>query len=115
MEGGTSGHLGGGKRDAEGRGSFRSGMRAKTVPADVGPVAVRARGGVAGTFGSAIVEKRRQRLSGADEMVLSLSAKGPTRGEISARLAEVHGASVSEAVVSTITGKVLDGMAEWSD
>ncbi|QCS09922.1 hypothetical protein CRV15_30490 (plasmid) [Streptomyces clavuligerus] len=72
-------------------------------------------GGVAGTFGPTGIEKRRRRLSGADEMVLSLSAKGLTRGEISARLAEVYDASVSEAAVSAITGKVMDGRAEWSN
>ena len=46
-------------------------------------------------------------------MVLSLSAKGLTHGEISAHLAEVYGAEVSKQAISTITDKVLDGMAEW--
>jgi putative transposase len=38
----------------------------------------------AGTFEPVIVPKRKRRLSGVDEMVLSLSAKGLTHGEISA-------------------------------
>ncbi|GAA3300672.1 hypothetical protein GCM10020295_42000 [Streptomyces cinereospinus] len=46
-------------------------------------------------------------------MVLSLSAKGLTHGEISARLAEVYGAEVSKQTISTITDTVMDGMAEW--
>jgi transposase-like protein len=48
-------------------------------------------------------------------MVLSLSAKGLTHGEISAHLAEVYGAEVSEQTISTITDKVMDGMAEWQN
>jgi putative transposase len=48
-------------------------------------------------------------------MVLSLSAKGLTHGEISAHLAEVYGASVSKQTISTITDKVVEGMGEWQD
>ncbi|GAA2866738.1 hypothetical protein GCM10020220_065120 [Nonomuraea rubra] len=44
-------------------------------------------------------------------MVLSLSAKGPPHGGISAHLAEVYVAQVSKQTISTITGKVMDGMA----
>jgi transposase-like protein len=45
--------------------------------------------------------------------VLSLTAKGLTTGEVSAHLAEVYGASVSKDTISTITDRVLEGMAEW--
>jgi transposase-like protein len=48
-------------------------------------------------------------------MVLSLSARGPTYGEISAHLREVHGAEVSKQTISTITDKVIEGMAEWQN
>jgi len=46
-------------------------------------------------------------------MVISLSAKGLTHGEIAAHLAEVYGAEVSKQTISTITDRVMDGMAEW--
>jgi transposase-like protein len=46
-------------------------------------------------------------------MVLSLSAKGLTTGEISAHLAEIYGASVSKDTISAITDRVLEGMSEW--
>jgi transposase-like protein len=38
-----------------------------------------------------------------------------THGDISAHLAEVYGASVSKSTISTITDKVMDGMAEWQN
>jgi transposase-like protein len=48
-------------------------------------------------------------------MVLSLSARGLTHGDISAHLAEVYGASVSKTTISTITDKVMEGMSEWQN
>ena len=65
-----------------------------------------------GSFEPKIVGKRKRRLSGIDELVLSLSAKGLTTGEVAAHLAEVYGADVSRQTISTITDKVIEGMAE---
>ena len=46
-------------------------------------------------------------------MVLSLSAKGLTTGEISAHLAEVYGASVSKDTISVISDRVLGEITDW--
>lgn len=59
--------------------------------------------------------KRQKRLTGVDEMVISLAAQGLTTGEISAHLSEVYGAEVSRQTISTITDKVLEGMIEWQN
>ena len=59
--------------------------------------------------------KRQRRLSGVDDLVISLSARGLTHGEISAHLAEIYGAEVSKQTISTITDRVVDGMAEWGE
>jgi putative transposase len=66
-----------------------------------------------GSFEPKLVKKRQRRLSGVDEMVLSLSTKGLTTGEVSAHLAEVYGAQVSRETVSKITDRILEEMAEW--
>lgn len=42
-------------------------------------------------------------------------AEGLTTGEISAHLAEAYGAEVSRQSISTITGKVIEGMVEWQN
>jgi transposase-like protein len=68
----------------------------------------------AGTFDPQIVRKRQRRLSGVDEIVLSLYAKGLTTGEISAHFAEIYGASVSRETISRITDKVIEEMNDWS-
>jgi putative transposase len=51
---------------------------------------------------------RQRRLTGVDEIVLSLSAKGLTTGEISAHFAEIYGSSVSKETISRITHTVLE-------
>ena len=117
LDGEITDHVGYDKHDPAGKGSgnSRNGTRTKTVLTDVGPVEVRVPRDVAGTFEPQIVRKRQRRLSGVDDLVLSLSAKGLTHGEIAAHLAEVYGADVSKQTISTITDKVMDGMAEWQN
>ena len=66
-----------------------------------------------GTFEPAIVRKRARRLDGVDGIVLSLSARGLTTGEIAAHFAEVYGATVSRDTISRITDKVIEEMTEW--
>jgi transposase-like protein len=85
------------------------------VLTDIGPVQIEVPRDRAGSFEPQIVKKRQRRLSGVDEMVLSLSARGLTHGEISAHLAEVYGAEVSKSTISTITDTVMDGMAQWQN
>ncbi|WP_374223458.1 IS256 family transposase [Rhodococcus sp. WY5] len=109
-------HLGYGKHDASGRGSgnSRNGSRTKRVLTDAcGEVAIEVPRDRNGSFTPQVVPKRQRRLSGVDEVVLSLYAKGPTTGEISAHFADVYGASVSKDTVSRITDRVLAEMAEW--
>ncbi|WTW94950.1 IS256 family transposase [Streptomycetaceae bacterium NBC_01309] len=117
LEGEITDHLGYEKHDAAGRdtGNSRNGTRAKTVLTDVGPVEIAVPRDRDGSFEPRIVRKRQRRLSGVDEMVISLSAKGLTTGEVQAHLAEVYGAEVSRQTISTITDRVLDGMAEWQN
>ncbi len=63
-----------------------------------------------GSFEPRIVKKRQKRLTGVDEMVISLAAKGPTTGEVQAHLAEVYGPDVSRQTISAVTDKVLKGV-----
>ncbi|WP_432644251.1 IS256 family transposase [Nocardia cyriacigeorgica] len=117
LEGEITDHLGYDHGDPAGRGTgnSRNGTRAKTVVTDVGPVDIDVPRDRAASFEPQIVRKRQRRLNGVENMVLSLSAKGLTHGEISAHLREVYGAEVSKQTISTITDKVIDGMAEWQN
>ena len=115
LEGEMDGHLGYAKHASEGRdgGNSRNGTRTKTVITDVGPVDVEVPRDRDGSFEPVIVRKHQRRLGGVDDMVLSLSAKGLTTGEISAHLAEVYGTSVSKDTISAITDRVIAELTEW--
>jgi putative transposase len=111
-------HLGHSKHQAEpGREStnVRNGSRSKTVISyAAGEVVVDVPRDREGTFEPQIVKKRQRRLTDVDEIVLSLYAKGPTTGEISAHFAEIYGASVSRETISRITDTVIAEMQDWA-
>ena len=109
-------HLGHDKHSpaANEAGNVRNGTRSKTVLTEAtGQVPIEVPRDRDGSFEPQIVRKRQRRLTGVDEMVLSLYAKGLTTGEISAHFAEIYGASVSKETISRITDKVLEEMAGW--
>jgi putative transposase len=110
-------HLGYDKSDPAGRNgeNSRNGHRAKTVLTDLGPVEIEVPRDRDGSFEPQIVKKRQRRLDSIDQIVLSLTARGLTTGEVSAHFADVYGASVSKDTVSRITDKVLEEMVEWSN
>ena len=88
-------HLGYDKHDPAGRGSgnSRNGARSKRVLTELGPLEVDVSRDRAGTFEPVIVKKGQRRLDGIDQIVLSLTARGLTTGEISAHFGEVYGVS----------------------
>jgi len=110
-------HLGYEKHDPAGRGSnnLRNGTRSKTVLTEIGPVQIEVPRDTDSSFDPQIVKKRQRRLAGVDEIVLSLSAKGLTTGEIAAHFADVYGASVSKDTISRITDKVIGEMTDWAN
>jgi transposase-like protein len=115
LEGELDDHLGYARHDPAGRngGDSRNGRRGKTVLTDVGPVEIGVPRDRDGSFEPQLVAKHQRRLPGVEDLVISLSAKGLTTGEICAHLSEVYGAQVSKQTISTITDRVLEGMAEW--
>jgi len=107
-------HLGHEKGGQPVAGNVRNGTRPKTVlTGSTGQVGIEVPRDRDGSFEPQIVRKRQRRLSGVDQMVLSLYAKGLTTGEISAHFAEIYGASVSKETISRITDKMLEEMAAW--
>jgi putative transposase len=117
LEGEFTEHVGYDAHDPAGRGSgnSRNGTRSKTVLTEIGPVEIDVPRDRNGTFEPVIVPKRRRRLTGVDNMVCALSAKGLTHGEISAYLDEIYGAKVSKETITRITDRVMEGLVEWQN
>ncbi len=110
-------HLGYTKHDSSGRNgdNSRNGTRSKTVITEIGPVDIDVPRDRDSSFEPATVKKRQRRLNGVDSMVISLTAKGLTTGEVQAHLAETYGTDVSRETISKITDRVLDDLAEWQN
>src|SRR3712207_2220306 len=110
-------HLGYDRHNPTGRdgGNSRNGTRTKTVLTEIGPVQIEVPRDRDASFSPVIVRKRQRRLDGIDEIVLSLTARGLTTGEIAAHFEEVYGAKVSRDTISRITDKVVEEMTEWAN
>ncbi|MFD0867276.1 IS256 family transposase [Tessaracoccus lubricantis] len=116
LEGEMTAHLGYDKHErVEGSDNARNGTRSKTVLTKAGPVEIAVPRDRAGSFEPVVVAKRQRRLGAIEDVVLSLSARGLTHGDIAAHLADVYGSEVSKTTISTITDKVLDSMGEWQN
>lgn len=115
LEGELTAHLGYDKHERAEAGNARNGTRSKTVLTKAGSVQIDVPRDRAGSFEPVVVAKRQRRLGSIEDIVLSLSARGMTHGDIAAHLADTYGAEVSKTTISTITDKVLDGMVEWQN
>jgi putative transposase len=108
-------HLGYVKGDPAGNGSgnSRNGGYGKTVTTASGPVRIEVPRDRNATFDPKIVAKGQRRLPQVDDMILSLYARGMTTRDIQAHLAEVYGADVSPALISSVTSVVAEEITAW--
>jgi putative transposase len=108
---GEAGRVGG--RGSRSGGNMRNGYRSKKVITEVGTVTVQVPRDRLGTFSPRVLPRYARRTGALDALVLSLTAKGLTCGEIVAHLAETYGMTTTKETISTITDKALESMAEW--
>lgn len=99
--------------EGRGSGNSRNGHYPKTVRTEIGDVAVRVPRDRNGSFEPATVPVGQRRLSGLDQMVISLYAKGLTTGDIAAHLEDVYDQRVDRATISRITDVIVDDMEAW--
>ena len=82
--------------------NMRNGTRVKTVLTEIGPVEIEVPRGRDGSFEPIIVPKRKRRLDGVDQIVLSLTARGLTTGVIfggAGRTSPIRRSTVSDCSV----------------
>ncbi|MBD0690921.1 transposase, partial [Streptomyces sp. CBMA123] len=89
-----------------------NGARARRILTEIGPVEVRVPRDRDGSFAPRTVRPRARRLPGLDRLVVSLTARGLSSGELVAHLSEVYGVELSRETVSVITDQVLDELAD---
>ena len=108
-------HLGYERHAVVGRGSgnSRNGYYPKTVRTKFGEVEVQVPRDRNATFEPQIVAVGQRRLSGLDQMVISLYAKGLTTGDIASHLFDVYDQAVDRSTISRITDQIIDDMQTW--
>jgi transposase-like protein len=84
------------------------------VLTEISPVEIEVSRDREGTFKPVIAPKQKHRLEDIDQIVLSLTARGLTTGEISAHFEDVYGARIFKDTISRITEKATDELAERS-
>jgi len=69
--------------------------------------------GSEGTFEPQLVKKRQTRITGMDDQILTLYAKGMSTRDITETFQEMYGAEISAGLVSQVTNSVLEKVIEW--
>lgn len=103
------------EKEPTGRENTRNGHSAKCLQTETGPLAIEVPRDRAGSFEPQLVKKRQRRLSGLDDIVLSLYARGLSTREIQGHLEELYGTEVSPTLISQVTDAVLDEVKAWQN
>jgi putative transposase len=108
-------HLGYGPGQAkpEGVSNHRNGSSAKTVITDTGPLRIDVPREREGTFEPQLIGKHERRLTGFDDKIIALYARGLTVREIQAFMTEMYAVDVSPDLISNVTDAVLSDVAAW--
>lgn len=108
-------HLGYEKNQSRPGANSRNGYSTKTVITGDGPLELRTPRDRDGTFEPQLVKKNQTRITGMDNQILSLYAKGMTTREIAAAFKELYDADVSPALISKVTDAVMEQVVEWQN
>ena len=96
-------------------GNSRNGTTPKILKGDHGEVLIETPRDRNGTFEPEIVRKGQTRMTGMDEQILCLYAKGLSTREIVEAFQEMYGAEVSAGLISQVTNAVIEQVREWQN
>jgi len=93
----------------------RNGYSSKTVRSELGPVELNIPRDRKGEYNPKIVPKYSRDVSGIEEKVISLYAKGMSTRDIHEQIKELYGVEVSAEMVSKITERIVPEIKEWQN
>ncbi len=118
MEAEMDDHLGYSKSERTDRSEqndYRNGTKQKQVNSSYGPVTIDVPQDRNSTFEPQVVKKRQKDISGIDQKIISMYAKGMTTRQISDTLMDIYGFEASEGFISDVTDKLLPQIEEWQN
>ena len=110
-------HLGYTQYEHKGRhsGNSRNGYSAKTLKGNHGAIEIETPRDRNASFEPQIVSKGQTRITGMDNQVLTLYAKGMSTRDISSAFEEMYGVEISAGLISKITHNVMEHVIEWQN
>lgn len=110
-------HLGYSPYEAKGQnsGNSRNGYSKKKLKTSSGNVEIEAPRDRSGSFEPKFIAKNQSFDPDLEARVTSMYARGMSTRDIRSQLEEFYGTSVSPALISKITDKVLEGVHEWQN
>jgi transposase-like protein len=108
-------HLGYDKNDPTGHnsGNSRNGYSTKKLIGDHGEIHLQTPRDRNATFEPQLIKKGQSRITGMDEQIFSLYAKGMSTRDIVITFQEMYGAEISAGLVSQVTNSVMEKVVEW--
>lgn len=91
----------------------RNGYSSKTIKGNFGEVEIETPRDRNSTFEPQIIRKGQTRITGLDEQILALYAKGMTTRDIASTFKEMYDAEVSHTLISKVTDAVIDEVIAW--
>jgi len=93
----------------------RNGYSTKTVQSQQGALELAIPRDRQGSFEPILVPKHQRRLSGLDEKILALYARGLSTPDISIQLEELYGVEISASLISEVTDAVTEEVKAWQN
>jgi putative transposase len=93
--------------------THRNGSSAKTVITDTGSVRIEVPREREGTFEPQLIGKHERRLTGFDDKIIAMYARGMTVREIQGFMAEMYAVDVSPDLISSVTDAVMSEVTTW--
>lgn len=108
-------HLGYAPYESKGRDTpnSRNGYTSKTLKGDHGEIEIATPRDREASFEPQLVRKGQTRITGMDEQILCLYAKGMSTRDIVDTFQEMYGAEVSAGLISKVTNAVMEQVVEW--
>lgn len=106
-------HLGYQEYECSDNPDYRNGKKTKKIHSSFGETEIEVPQDRDGSFEPKVVKKRQKDISGIEQKIISLYAKGMTNRQISETIEDIYGFEVNDGMVSDITDRLLPQIEDW--
>ena len=106
-------HLGYNEYERNSNTNSRNGKKTKILRSKYGEIPISVPQDRESTFEPKIVSKRTKDISGIEEKIISMYARGLSTRQISEQIEDIYGFEYSESFISNVTDKILKDIDDW--